>query len=182
MRRPNEAAARIAEIEALNGPNVLTTELHGRALNAIGNLRTDSPILAALDKTPIDPTVPYHSVIPLIGGVANTDGVVEYRSSHLHGAVSECIVAGTHLSQEAPESDARAATDPPGAPGGESGTVGGGNAVRRDGWASLRSTHPTADLPGSPLSPQPARAGAARPPRSPPQGRRRAPENWVQYS
>ena len=103
IRRSPAEAARIAEIEALNGPNVLATELHGRPLNAIGNLRTDSPILAALDRIPIDSTVPYHSVIPLIGGVTDTDGVVEYRSSHLNGAVSERIVAGTHFSQEAPE-------------------------------------------------------------------------------
>jgi pimeloyl-ACP methyl ester carboxylesterase len=103
MRRPNEQGARVAEIEALNGPNVLATELHGRALNAIGNLRTDSPILAALDRIRIDRTVPYHSIIPLIGGVTKTDGVVEYGSSHLDGAVSEQIVVGTHFSQEAPE-------------------------------------------------------------------------------
>jgi pimeloyl-ACP methyl ester carboxylesterase len=103
MRRPNEQAAHVAEIEALNGPDVLATELHGRALNAIGNLRTDSPILAALDRIPIDRTVPYHSIIPVIGGVTHSDGVVEYRSSHLDGAVSEQIVVGTHFSQEAPE-------------------------------------------------------------------------------
>jgi hypothetical protein len=101
--RPDGLSARVAEIEALNGPNVLSKELHGHALNAIGNLRTDNPILAALDRIPIDPTVPYHSIIPLIGGVTNTDGVVEYRSSHLRGAVAERIVAGTHFSQEAPE-------------------------------------------------------------------------------
>jgi pimeloyl-ACP methyl ester carboxylesterase len=103
LRRPNEQAAHVAEIEALNGPNVLSAELHGRALNAIGNLRTDSPILAALDRIPIDAAVPYHSIIPLIGGATPTDGVVEYRSSHLAGAVDERIVSGTHFSQEAPE-------------------------------------------------------------------------------
>jgi pimeloyl-ACP methyl ester carboxylesterase len=103
VRRPNEQAAHVAEIEALNGPNVLSPELHGPALNAIGNLRTNSPILAALDRIPIDPKVPYHSIIPLIGAVTNTDGVVEYRSSHVERARSELIVAGTHLSQEAPE-------------------------------------------------------------------------------
>jgi pimeloyl-ACP methyl ester carboxylesterase len=103
MRRPNEQAAHVAEIEALNGPNVLSPELHGPSLNAIGNLRTDSPILSALDRIPIDPTVPYHSIIPLIGAVTNTDGVVEHRSSRVAGASSEQIFAGTHLSQQAPE-------------------------------------------------------------------------------
>jgi pimeloyl-ACP methyl ester carboxylesterase len=103
IRRSNEQTARVAEIEALNGPNVITPELRGAALNAIGNLRTDSPILVALDRIPIKPTVPYHSIIPLIPAVPDTDGVVEYRSSHVEGAVSEKIVAGTHLSQQAPE-------------------------------------------------------------------------------
>jgi hypothetical protein len=102
VRRPNEQAARVAEIEALNGPNILAPELHGPALNAIGNLRTNSPILTALNRIPIDPTVPYHSIVPLIGGVTNTDGVVEHRSSQVSGAVSEQVVAGTHFSQQAP--------------------------------------------------------------------------------
>ncbi len=77
--------ARIAQIEALNGPDVISPEMRGRALNAINNLRTDSPILAALDRIPIQPGVKYHSIIPLIGGTTDTDGVVEYRSSHLDG-------------------------------------------------------------------------------------------------
>jgi triacylglycerol esterase/lipase EstA (alpha/beta hydrolase family) len=102
VRRPDGLSARVAEVEALNGPNVLSRELHGHSLNAIGNLRTDSPILTALDRIPIDPAVPYHSIIPLIGSVTNTDGVVEYSSSHLAGETSELVVAGTHFSQEAP--------------------------------------------------------------------------------
>jgi pimeloyl-ACP methyl ester carboxylesterase len=103
VRGPAAGADRLAIIEALNGPNVVSPELRGAALNAIGNLRTDSPILAALDRIPIEPTVPYHSIIPLIGAVTDTDGVVEYRSSRVPGAVSELIVAGTHFSQQAPE-------------------------------------------------------------------------------
>ncbi len=72
-------------------------------LNAIGNLRTDSPILKALNEIPIDSKVPYHSIIPQIGGILHTDGVVEYASSHLDGAVSELIVPGTHSSQQDPD-------------------------------------------------------------------------------
>jgi pimeloyl-ACP methyl ester carboxylesterase len=102
VRRPAELDAHIAEIEALNGPDVISPEIRGRALNAINNLRTDSPILAALDRIPIEPDVKYHSIIPLIGGTTDTDGVVEYRSSHLDGAASERIVAGTHVSQQDP--------------------------------------------------------------------------------
>jgi pimeloyl-ACP methyl ester carboxylesterase len=103
MRRPMEQAERIAEIEALNGPNVLTRELRATALNAISSLRTDSPILAALDRIPINPSVPYHSIIPLLSEDADSDGVVKYSSSHLKGAESEKIVTGDHSSQESPE-------------------------------------------------------------------------------
>jgi len=103
VRRPAQLDARIAEIEALNGPGAISPELRGHALNAISNLRTDSPILSALNRIPIDQGVPYHSIIPLIGGSLQTDGVVEYRSSHLEGAASESIVEGTHLSQQDPD-------------------------------------------------------------------------------
>jgi len=82
---------------------VISPELRGHALNAISNLRTDSPILAALNRIPIDRSVSYHPIIPLIGGSMATDGVVEYRSSQLDGAASESIVAGTHLSQQGPD-------------------------------------------------------------------------------
>jgi pimeloyl-ACP methyl ester carboxylesterase len=103
MHRPLEQAEHIAEIEALNGPRVLTAELRGAALNAINSLRTDSPILAALDQIPIDAAVPYHSIIPLLSPTADSDGVVPYRSSHIDGAESEKIVTGDHSSQESPE-------------------------------------------------------------------------------
>jgi pimeloyl-ACP methyl ester carboxylesterase len=104
VRRPVELAGRIKEIEKLNGPGVITRELRIQPFNAIGNLRTDSPILAALDHIPVNPTVPYHSIIPQIGGKkGGSDGVVEYRSSHLDRAASEQIVAGTHSAQEHPE-------------------------------------------------------------------------------
>jgi pimeloyl-ACP methyl ester carboxylesterase len=102
VRRPSSLVARIAEIEALNGPDVISPEMRDQPLNAIDNLRTDSPILTALDRIPIQPDVRYHSIIPLIGGTSDTDGVVEYRSSHLDGAMSERIFAGTHLSQQDP--------------------------------------------------------------------------------
>jgi pimeloyl-ACP methyl ester carboxylesterase len=101
--RPIALARRMREIEDLNGPNVISRELRTQPLNAIGNLRTDSPILAALDHIAIRPGVPYHSIIPQIGGKkGGSDGVVEYGSSHLDRAESELIVAGTHSSQEAP--------------------------------------------------------------------------------
>jgi hypothetical protein len=103
MHRPIEQARRINEIEALNGPNVLTRELRTSPVNSITSLRTDSPILAALDRIPIDRSVHYHSIIPLLDRRADTDGVVDYLSSHVDGAESEKIVAGNHSAQESPE-------------------------------------------------------------------------------
>jgi pimeloyl-ACP methyl ester carboxylesterase len=103
IRRTSEQAAMSRELVELNGPDVIAPELRRMPLNAIGNLRTDSPILRSLDEIPIDPKVPYHSIIPQIGGVLPTDGVVEYRSSHLQGANSELIVPGTHFSQKDPD-------------------------------------------------------------------------------
>ena len=55
VRRPARMDALIADIEALNGPGVISPELRGRAVNAITNLRTDSEILAALDRIPSGP-------------------------------------------------------------------------------------------------------------------------------
>ncbi len=103
VHRPDDVAKQFAEIEELNGANVISRDLMRKGRNAVGNLRTDSPILSALDKIPIDPAAPYHSIIPLIAGISDTDGIVEYRSSHLDNPVSEKIVAGTHFSQERPE-------------------------------------------------------------------------------
>ena len=70
VRRNVEMDARIAEVEALNGPDVISPELRGHAINAISNLRTDSPILAALNRIPIERRVRYHSIMSVgpVGG------------------------------------------------------------------------------------------------------------------
>ncbi|MHC5541665.1 esterase/lipase family protein, partial [Singulisphaera rosea] len=105
IRRPAKFDEVSAEMREIYGQDVISPELRGQPLNAIGNLRTDSPILAALNRIPINPSVPYHSIIPQIGGgrVLKTDGVVEYSSSHLDGATSELIVSGFHSAQQKPE-------------------------------------------------------------------------------
>ena len=103
IRRSSEQAEIGKELVELNGRDLIAPELRKMPLNAIGNLRTDSPILKALDEVPIDPKVPYHSIIPQIAGILPTDGVVEYSSSHLEGAESELIVPGTHSAQQNPD-------------------------------------------------------------------------------
>jgi pimeloyl-ACP methyl ester carboxylesterase len=103
IRRTNQQAEISKQIVQMNGPDLIAPEFRRMPLNAIGNLRTDSPILKALDEIPIDPKVPFHSIIPQIAGVLPTDGVVPYWSSHMEGARSELIVPGTHSAQQDPD-------------------------------------------------------------------------------
>ena len=103
IRRTDEQTMVSRELVELNGPNLIAPELRRMPLNAIGNLRTDSPLLRALDEIPISRDVPYHSIIPQIAGRLPSDGVVPYRSSHLDGAASEKIVPGTHSAQQNPD-------------------------------------------------------------------------------
>jgi len=103
IKRTDETGQIIREVVDLNGPDLIAPEFRRAPLNAISNLRTDSPILKALDRIPIDPKIPYHSIIPQLGGVLPTDGLVEYRSSHLDGAASEKLVSGTHSAQQEPD-------------------------------------------------------------------------------
>ena len=98
-----EQAERHRRDRGLERPERIHARAQELGLNAISSLRTDSPILAALDRIPINPSVPYHSIIPLLMRDADSDGVVDYVSSHLEGAESEKIVAGDHSSQETPE-------------------------------------------------------------------------------
>lgn len=103
VQRPSEQQARMAELEQLNGKDVIHAQLRPRTLNSIGNLRTDSPVLITLDRLPVHPTVPYHSIIPQVTGTAGTtDAVVRYTSSHMPGSDSEIILPGTHFSQQHP--------------------------------------------------------------------------------
>ena len=103
IRRTTEQAQISQQLVEMNGPDLIAPEFRKMPLNAIGNLRTDSPILKALDEIPINPMVPYHSIIPQIGGLMPTDGVVPYRSSRMEGARSELIVSGTHSAQQNPD-------------------------------------------------------------------------------
>lgn len=73
---------------------------------SIENLATNSPIIQALASRPIEPTVPYHSIIAQtrddVPKEAGTDGVVSYWSSHLDGAVSEYLMPSVHACQTHP--------------------------------------------------------------------------------
>lgn len=102
VKRTSAMASLSKELVELNGPDLIAPEFRRIPFNAVSNLRTDSPILKALDQIPISPKVPYHSIIPQLGGILPTDGVVQYRSSHLDGAASEAVVRGDHFAMQDP--------------------------------------------------------------------------------
>jgi pimeloyl-ACP methyl ester carboxylesterase len=106
IREPATLRRTVFPILWQNGLRVVAPGIRLRRLNGVGEMRPRDPVLRAIDRAGIDPSVPYHSVIPQLGldGIdLPTDGVVPYWSSHLDGAESETITRGFHTSQDSPE-------------------------------------------------------------------------------
>jgi triacylglycerol esterase/lipase EstA (alpha/beta hydrolase family) len=82
-----------------------------RAPNSIDTLSPDNRFVKAVNKLPIAPGIPYHSIMGDRGKGGNkdktspmmSDGVVAFWSSHLDGAASEKIVPSHHSSHQHPE-------------------------------------------------------------------------------
>ncbi len=77
-----------------------------RAPNSIDTLSPDNLFVREINKIPIDPGLPYHSIIGDRGKgdtPDSSDGVVPYWSSHLDGAESERIVPSGHAAHQNPE-------------------------------------------------------------------------------
>ena len=77
---------------------------HGGA-DAVRALYPDNPVMETFSRLPIDPAIPFHSIIGDRGrsaGANATDGVVTRQSAHLPGATSEAIVPCDHHSTECP--------------------------------------------------------------------------------
>jgi pimeloyl-ACP methyl ester carboxylesterase len=73
------------------------------APNSIGTLSPTNPFVVEINKHPITPRVPYHSIVGDRGKgdtPDSSDGVVAYWSSHLDGAASEKIVPSGHSSHQ----------------------------------------------------------------------------------
>ena len=109
-------AARLVKMPGLlaDTRNVLlstaTADVAGLAMssapNSIGTLSPNNPFVREINKIPITPRVPYHTIAGDRGKgdtPESSDGVVAYWSSHLDGAVSEKIVPSGHGSHENPE-------------------------------------------------------------------------------
>jgi hypothetical protein len=83
----------------------LRTEFDSGQPSSIKSLSKKNPGLIGISKLPIDPRIPYHSIIGDRGKgdtPNSSDGVVEYSSSHLDGAVSELIVPADHTAHAHP--------------------------------------------------------------------------------
>ena len=85
----------IADAKARNGDTVLD-----HFPNSIDTFRPKALVIQAMDKLPLNPDVPYYSIIGNAGlrgdKLKSTDLVVPYWSSHLDGAKSEKIVPYWH--------------------------------------------------------------------------------------
>ena len=77
-----------------------------RMPNSVDTLEPNDRFVQAVDKLPITPGIPYHSIVGDRGRgdtPKSSDGVVPYWSSHLDGAQSELIVNSDHGAQFNPD-------------------------------------------------------------------------------
>lgn len=82
--------------------NIVDTDPAFRLANGISNLSPNNKVLIELEKIPLPPEVPYHSIIgnrKAAGVPGGSDGIVPYSSSHLEGARSEIVVQSNHSVQ-----------------------------------------------------------------------------------
>ena len=72
---------------------------------AIENMRPGNRFVRTLSESPIEPGIPTHSIIAVLGKgplTGRTDGVVAYVSAHLDGVESEKVVESPHSCQAEP--------------------------------------------------------------------------------
>lgn len=77
-----------------------------RLPNSIDTLAPNNRFVLAVNKLPIAPGIPYHSIIGDRGRgdtPNSSDGVVAYSSSHMEGAQSELIVPSNHSAPRNPQ-------------------------------------------------------------------------------
>ena len=73
-----------------------------RMPNSVDTLEPNDRFVEAVNKLPIAPGIPYHSIMGDRGRgdtPNSSDGIVPYWSSHLEGAQSELIVNSDHSAQ-----------------------------------------------------------------------------------
>src|SRR3972149_179877 len=75
-------------------------------ITSVDNMSPGNSFLRALNDLKIDPGIPAHSIIAVLGEgpvIGKTDGIVAYESAHIEGVESEKVVRSGHSTQSHPE-------------------------------------------------------------------------------
>jgi pimeloyl-ACP methyl ester carboxylesterase len=101
VRTPRAFATIYASMRPLEKPDPAAADLR-RMPNSVDTLAPNDRFVRSVNKLPITPGIPYHSIMGDRGRgdtPDSSDGVVPYWSSHLDGAQSELIVHSDHGAQ-----------------------------------------------------------------------------------
>ena len=105
VRTPRAFATIYASMRPLEKPDPAAAHLR-RMPNSVDTLAPNDRFVRSVNKLPITPGIPYHSIMGDRGRgdtPNSSDGVVPYWSSHLDGAQSELIVHSDHGAQSNPD-------------------------------------------------------------------------------
>jgi pimeloyl-ACP methyl ester carboxylesterase len=105
VRTPRAFATIYASMRPLEKPDPAAAHLR-RMPNSVDTLAPNDRFVRSVNKLPITPGIPYHSIMGDRGRgdtPNSSDGVVPYWSSHLDGAQSELIVHSDHGAQFNPD-------------------------------------------------------------------------------
>jgi pimeloyl-ACP methyl ester carboxylesterase len=105
VRTPRAFTAIYASMRPLEKADPAAAHLR-RMPNSVDTLAPNNRFVVAVNKLPITPRIPYHSIMGDRGRgdtPNSSDGIVPYWSSHLDGAQSELIVNSGHQAQYNPQ-------------------------------------------------------------------------------
>ena len=105
VRTPRAFATIYASMRPLEKPDPAAAHLR-RMPNSVDTLAPNDRFVRSVNKLPITPGIPYHSIMGDRGRgdtPNSSDGIVPYWSSHLDGAQSELIVHSDHGAQFNPD-------------------------------------------------------------------------------
>ena len=105
IKQPRSFTSLYAEVKPLLVHDSAAAPFN-RIPNSVDTLEPNDRFLLALNKIPLAPGIPYHSIMGNRGWgdtPESSDGVVPYWSSHLAGAQSELVVHSGHMAQRNPD-------------------------------------------------------------------------------
>lgn len=105
IRQPQSFTSLYAEVKPLLVHDSAAAPFN-RIPSSVDTLEPNDRFLRSLNKIPIAPDIPYHSIMGDHGRgdtPNSSDGIVPYWSSHLAGAQSELVVHSGHMAQRNPD-------------------------------------------------------------------------------